>query len=49
VVGFFAVLVTGEYPRGVRSFLVNVYRYVLRVQAYVGLLTDQYPPFRLTA
>jgi hypothetical protein len=49
VVGFVAVLVTGEYPRGVRSFLVNVYRYVLRVQAYVGLLTDQYPPFRLAA
>jgi len=24
-----------------------VYRYGLRVQAYVGLLTDQYPPFSL--
>ena len=49
VVGFVAVLVTGEYPHGVRTFLVNVYRYVLRVQAYVGLLTDQYPPFTLRA
>ncbi|MGZ4614020.1 MAG: DUF4389 domain-containing protein [Actinomycetes bacterium] len=45
VVGFFAVLFTGEYPHGIRNFLVNVYRYILRVQAYVGLLTDQYPPF----
>jgi hypothetical protein len=49
VVGFFAVLFTGEYPHGIRDFLVNVYRYNLRVQAYACLLTDQYPPFRLVA
>jgi hypothetical protein len=47
--GFFAVVFTGEYPLGLRDFLVNVYRYGLRVEAYVGLLTDQYPPFKLTA
>lgn len=47
VIGFFAVLFSGEYPRGIRDFLVNVYRYGLRVQAYVGLLTDRYPPFAL--
>lgn len=46
--GFFAVLVTGEYPHRIRDFLVAVYRYVLRVQAYVGLLTDAYPPFALS-
>ncbi|HEX4818880.1 MAG TPA: DUF4389 domain-containing protein [Acidimicrobiales bacterium] len=45
VFGFFAVVVTGAYPVGARDFLVGVYRYGLRVQAYVGLLTDQYPPF----
>ncbi len=45
--GFFAVLVTGEYPEGIRDFLVGVYRYALRVEAYAGLLTDTYPPFRL--
>jgi Domain of unknown function (DUF4389) len=49
IAGFFAVLFTGEYPHRVRDFLVGVYRYVLRVQAYVGLLTDAYPPFRLAA
>jgi hypothetical protein len=49
LVGFFAVLITGEYPRGLRDFLVGVYRYNLRVQAYIGLLTDQYPPFTLQA
>jgi len=47
--GLVAVVVTGEYPLGVRDFLVSVYRYALRVEAYVGLLTDQYPPFRLSA
>lgn len=49
VVGFFAVLITGEYPQGLRDFLVGVSRYNLRVQAYAGLLTDQYPPFTLHA
>src|SRR3954447_5668777 len=47
--GFFAVLVTGEYPEGIRNFVVGVYRWSLRVQAYVGLLTDEYPPFALSA
>lgn len=47
IAGFFSVIVTGEYPLGARDFLVNAYRYSLRVQAYVGLLTDQYPPFSL--
>lgn len=49
VVAFFAVLFTGEYPHGIRDFLVKSYRYGVRVQAYVALLTDQYPPFRLAA
>lgn len=49
LVGFFVVLITGEYPQALRDFLVGVYRYNLRVQAYVGLLTDQYPPFTLHA
>jgi hypothetical protein len=47
--GFFAVLVTAEYPEGIRDFLVGISRYTLRVEAYVGLLTDEYPPFRLAA
>ncbi len=48
-VGFFAVVLRGEYPEGMRDYLVNVYRYALRVETYVGLLTDVYPPFHLTA
>ena len=49
VIGFFAVLFTGEYPEGIRAFLVNAYRYALRVEAYVGFLTDSYPPFSFAA
>ena len=47
--GFFAVLFTGEYPEGIRRFSVSAYRYSLRVEAYVGFLTDRYPPFSLAA
>ncbi|MCA1835338.1 MAG: DUF4389 domain-containing protein, partial [Actinobacteria bacterium] len=43
--GLIAVVATGTYPVRARDFLVGVYRYGLRVQAYVGLLTDTYPPF----
>jgi hypothetical protein len=49
IVGLFAVLVTGEYPEGIRNFLASAYRYALRVEAYVGFLTDRYPPFSLAA
>jgi hypothetical protein len=49
IVGSFAVLVTGQYPEGIRDFLVDAYRYALRVEAYVGFLTDRYPPFSLAA
>jgi hypothetical protein len=49
IVGLFAVLITGAYPKTLRDFVVGVYRYNLRVQAYVGLLTDRYPPFSLLA
>ena len=44
-----AVLFTGQFPLGPRDFIVKAWRYGLRVQAYVGLLTDQYPPFSLQA
>ncbi len=49
IAGFFAGLFTGRYPEGIRGFLVSAYRYALRVEAYVGFLTDRYPPFSLAA
>lgn len=47
IAAFFAVLVTGGYPQGLREFLVGVHRYDVRVRAYVGLITDHYPPFTM--
>jgi hypothetical protein len=48
VVAWFAILITGRYPRGLFDFVVGVGRWGLRVQAYAILLvTDRYPPFSL--
>ena len=47
LIGFFAVLITGQWPEGLRNFIVGAHRWGYRVVAYVYLLTDVYPPFRL--
>jgi hypothetical protein len=47
IASFFAVAASGEYPVRLRNFVVGVYRYNLRLQAYVGMLNDHYPPFAL--
>ncbi|HZA79075.1 MAG TPA: DUF4389 domain-containing protein [Acidimicrobiales bacterium] len=47
VIAFFAVLFTGRWPEGLRSFVVGVLRWGTRVSAYLLLLTDKYPPFSL--
>ena len=48
IMAWFAILVTGRYPRGLFNFNVGVSRWWLRVGAYAFLLvTDRYPPFSL--
>ncbi len=47
LVGFFAVLFTGRWPEGLRRFVVNFGRLVMRVNTYARLLVDDYPPFAL--
>jgi Domain of unknown function (DUF4389) len=48
LVAWFAILITGRYPRALFDYVVGVGRYGLRVSAYAFLLvTDRYPPFSL--
>lgn len=46
VFAWFAILFTGEYPAALYRFAVGVLQWTTRVEAYLLLLHDEYPPFK---
>ncbi len=47
LVAAFVVLFTGRWNDGMRDFAIGCTRYFVRLQAYLVLLTDKYPPFSI--
>ncbi len=48
IIAWFAILLSGQFPKGLFDYVVGVARWGLRVYAYAFLLvTDRYPPFSL--
>jgi len=48
VIAWFAILFSGRYPATLYDFSVGALRWNIRVEAYLLLLYDQYPPFSLS-
>ena len=49
ILAWFFILLAGRYPRGLFEYVAGVIRWSVRVNAYVLSLTDEYPPFNLSA
>jgi hypothetical protein len=47
VIAWFSILFTGAYPPSLYPFGNGVMRWMLRVEVYLLLLIDEYPPFSL--
>jgi hypothetical protein len=45
--GWWAVMFTGRYPRGMHDFVAGYVRWLARADAYYLGLTDVYPPFTI--
>ena len=48
IAAWFIILFTGNYPQGLYEFGVGALRWRLRVETYLLLMVDEYPPFSLT-
>jgi hypothetical protein len=47
VIAWFAILFTGSYPASLYPFAIGYLRWSLRVESYLLLMRDEYPPFSL--
>lgn len=47
IIGWFAVLFNGAWPKGMRDFMVRFYNYYFRVWVYVAMVDTKYPRFGL--
>lgn len=47
LIAWFAILFSGQYPVGLFAFSVGVSRWSARLEAYLYLFVDEYPPFAL--
>lgn len=47
LIAFWAVLITGKYPKGMHDYMVGLLRWQYRISIYMGYMTDVYPPFSL--
>ena len=47
IAAWFVILFTGAYPKALFDFGVGAMRWRLRVEAYMLLMVDDYPPFSL--
>ena len=46
LIGFFAILFTKRWPRGMFDFMVQIQRWTVNVTVYaLTLMRDEYPPF----
>jgi hypothetical protein len=45
IVAWILILLTGAYPQGLYDFGVGCLAWLIRVEAYMLLLVDEYPPF----
>jgi hypothetical protein len=45
VIAWFAIVITGRFPKGLYDFIAGWTRFITRVTGYVSLLTDTYPSF----
>jgi hypothetical protein len=47
IVAWIAILLTGRYPQGLYDFGVGALQWLIRVESYMLLLVDEYPPFSM--